>query len=81
MEILSPAGSPEGLIASIKGGCDAVYLGGKAFGARAFSQNFSDGEIEGAVKYAHERNVKVYVTVNTLIKDSEMADAVSYVRF
>ena len=81
MEILSPAGSPEGLIASIKGGCDAVYLGGKAFGARAFSQNFSDGEIEGAVRYAHEKNVKVYVTVNTLIKDSEMADAVSYVRF
>ena len=81
MEILSPAGSPEGLIASIKGGCDAVYLGGKAFGARAFSQNFSDGEIAGAVEYAHKRNVKVYVTVNTLIKDSEMNEAVSYVRF
>ena len=81
MEILSPAGSPEGLIASIKGGCDAVYLGGKAFGARAFSQNFSDSEIEGAVKYAHDKGVKVYVTVNTLIKDSEMNDAVSFVRF
>ena len=81
MEILSPAGSPEGLIASIKGGCDAVYLGGKAFGARAFSQNFSDGEIAGAVEYAHKRKVKVYVTVNTLIKDSEMNEAVSYVRF
>ena len=81
MEILSPAGSPEGLIASIKGGCDAVYLGGKAFGARAFSQNFSDKEIEGAVNYAHERNVKVHVTVNTLIKNSEMSDAVSYVKF
>ncbi|MCL1811599.1 MAG: U32 family peptidase [Methanomassiliicoccaceae archaeon] len=81
MEILSPAGSPEGLVASIKGGCDAVYLGGKAFGARAFTQNFSDGEIKGAVDYAHERNVKVYVTVNTLIKDSEMNDAVSYVKF
>ena len=81
MEILSPAGSPEGLIASIKGGCDAVYLGGKAFGARAFSQNFSDKELEGAVNYAHERDVKVYVTVNTLIKDHEMSEAVSYVRF
>jgi len=81
MEILSPAGSPEGLIASIKGGCDAVYLGGKAFGARAFSQNFSDSEIEGAVRYAHNKGVKVYVTVNTLIKDSEMNDAVSFVRF
>ncbi len=81
MEILSPAGSPEGLTASIKGGCDAVYLGGKAFGARAFSQNFSDSEIEGTVGYAHDNNVKVYVTVNTLIKDHEMSDAVSYVRF
>ncbi|MDR3074505.1 MAG: U32 family peptidase [Candidatus Methanoplasma sp.] len=81
MEILSPAGSPEGLAASIKGGCDAVYLGGNAFGARAFSKNFSDAEIEGAVNYAHDRGVKVYVTVNTLIKDSEMDDAVSFVRF
>ena len=81
MEILSPAGSPEGLIASIKGGCDAVYLGGKAFGARAFTQNFSDKEIEGAVNYAHERGVKVYVTVNTLIKDHEMSEAISYVKF
>lgn len=81
MEILSPAGSPEGLMASIKGGCDAVYLGGKMFGARAFSKNFSDSEIEGAVNFAHDNNVKAYITVNTLIKDSEMDDAISYVRF
>ena len=45
MEILSPAGSPEGLVASVKGGCDAVYLGGKSFGARAFSNNFTDKQI------------------------------------
>lgn len=81
MEILAPAGSPEGLVAAIQGGCNAVYLGGEAYGARTFSANFTDSQIEGAVKYAHERNVKVYVTVNTLIKDSEMDDAVSYVRF
>ncbi|MCQ2069715.1 MAG: U32 family peptidase [archaeon] len=81
MEILAPAGSPEGLIASIKGGCDAVYLGGKAFGARAYSGNFTDRQLEGAVNYAHDNDVKVYVTVNTLIKDSEMDDAVSFVRF
>jgi putative protease len=81
MEILSPAGSPEGLVASIKGGCDAVYLGGKSFSARAYSDNFSDSELEGAINYAHDRNVKVYVAVNTLVKDSEMADAVAYVRF
>lgn len=81
MEILAPAGSPEGLVAAIQGGCNAVYLGGQAYGARAFSANFTDSQIEGAVKYAHDRGVKVYVTVNTLIKDSEMEDAVSYVRF
>lgn len=81
MEILAPAGSPEGLVAAIQGGCNAVYLGGEAYGARAFSANFTDSQIEGAVKYAHERDVKVYVTVNTLIKDSEMDDAVSFVRF
>ncbi len=81
MEILAPAGSPEGLVAAIKGGCNAVYLGGKSYGARAFTDNFSDQQIEGAVMYAHDRGVKVYVTVNTLIKDSEMDDALSFVRF
>ena len=81
MEILSPAGSPEGLVASIKGGCDAVYLGGKTFGARAFSPNFNDIEMEGAVRYAHDHGVKVYITVNTLIRDTEMRNATSYIRF
>ncbi len=81
MEILSPAGNPEGLVASILGGCDAVYLSGKTFGARAFAGNFSDKQLEGAVNYAHDHNVKAYVTVNTLVKDSEMEDAVSFVRF
>lgn len=81
MEILAPAGSPEGLVAAIKGGCDAVYLGGSAFGARAFAKNFTDQELEGAIEYAHSKGVRVHVTVNTLIKNSEMEDAVSYVRF
>ncbi len=81
MDILAPAGSPEGLVAAIKGGCDAVYLAGKNFGARAFASNFTDAELEGAIKYAHENGVKVNVTVNTLIKNSEMADAVQFVQF
>ncbi|HKM14087.1 MAG TPA: peptidase U32 family protein [Candidatus Methanomethylophilaceae archaeon] len=81
MEILAPAGSPEGLVAAIKGGCSAVYLGGKSYGARAFANNFTDQQLEGAVNYAHERDVKVYVTVNTLIKDSEMNGAVSFIKF
>ena len=81
MDILAPAGSPEGLVAAIKGGCDAVYLAGKNFGARAFANNFTDQELEGAIRYAHEHGVKVNVTVNTLIKDSEMEDAVSFVQY
>jgi len=81
MEILSPAGNPEGLVASVLGGCDAVYLSGKSFGARAFAGNFTDQQLEGAINYAHDHGVKVHVTVNTLIKDSEMDDAVSFVKF
>jgi putative protease len=81
MEILAPVGSPEALVAAVKGGADAVYLGGKRFGARKFSDNFENGQLEGAVAYAHDNDVKVYVTVNTLIKNSEMADAISFVRY
>ncbi len=81
MEILSPAGSPDSLIAAVKGGCDAVYLAGKSFGARAYAGNFSDSELEGAIAYAHDNGVKVHVTVNTLIKNSEMDEAVSFVKF
>ena len=81
MEILSPAGNPEGLAAAIKGGCDAVYLAGKSFGARAFAGNFTDRELEGAIGYAHDRHVKVHVAVNTSILNREMDEAVSFVRF
>jgi putative protease len=81
MEILAPVGSPEALVAAVKGGADSVYLGGKRFGARKFSDNFDDGPLEGAVAYAHNNNVKVYVTVNTLIKNSEIADAIAFVRY
>ncbi|MDR0198290.1 MAG: U32 family peptidase [Methanomassiliicoccaceae archaeon] len=81
MEILAPVGSPEALVAAVKGGADAVYLGGKRFGARKFSDNFDNGQLEGAVGYAHDNDVKVYVTANTLIKNSEMADAISFVKY
>ncbi len=81
MEILAPVGSPESLPAAVKAGADAIYLAGKSFGARAFAGNFSDKELEGAVGYAHDNGVKVHVTVNTLVKDSEIEDAVSFVRF
>ncbi len=81
MEILSPAGNPDGLAAAVKGGCDAVYLAGKDYGARAFAGNFTDRQLEGAVNYAHDRGVKVHVTVNTSLKNRELSDAVTFVRF
>ena len=81
MEILSPAGNPDGLAAAVKGGCDAVYLAGKDFGARAFAGNFTDRQLEGAVGYAHDHGVRVHVTVNTSLRNQEMSEAVSFVRF
>lgn len=80
-ELLSPAGNFESLIAAIEGGCDAIYLGGKLFGARAFSQNFNDEELEKAVLYAHSYGVKIYVTANTLIYESEVNRFMEYIDF
>ncbi len=77
-ELLAPAGSPEAFRAAIAAGADAVYLSGKRFGARKFAANFSDAEIEESVGYAHARGVRVYVTVNTLIHDREIAATADY---
>lgn len=74
MELLSPAGNREALTAAISCGADAVYLGYTAFGARSYAGNFdADGLLE-AVEYAHERGKKIYVTVNTLVKQCETDD-------
>lgn len=81
IELLAPAGNMESLIASISAGCDAVYISGKKYGARAFANNFSLEEIKEAVRFAHLYDVKVYVTVNTLIYDSEMDDFLEYIEF
>ena len=80
-ELLSPAGNFESLKAAILAGCDAVYLGGKLFGARAFSNNFSNDELVEAINYAHLYDVKVYVTVNTLIYEHEVDRFMNYVDF
>jgi putative protease len=80
-ELLAPAGSSEMLIAAIAAGADAVYLGGRRFGARQFSENFDDEALAGAAAYSHARGVKVYVTVNTLIFPREMEDAGRYLVF
>ena len=81
VELLAPAGNMEALKAAIQAGCDAVYIGGKNFGARAFSKNFSDEEIIAAINYAHLYGVKIYITVNTLIYDNEVDDFIKYIEF
>ncbi|MGD0057445.1 MAG: peptidase U32 family protein, partial [Methanomassiliicoccales archaeon] len=81
MELLSPAGSKDSLKAAIRGGADAVYLGGKQFGARRLAQNFTDSELKGAVRLAHDNGVKVLITVNTLVKQKELSAALSYLDY
>lgn len=78
-ELLAPAGSMESLRAAVQNGCDAVYLGGKAFGARATAANFEREEMQEALRYAHLHGVRVYVTVNTLYKDQELKPLLEFV--
>ncbi|MBQ6603948.1 MAG: U32 family peptidase [Eubacterium sp.] len=71
-ELLAPAGTPEAFQAAISAGADAVYLGGSLFGARAYAGNFTRDQLLSALDYAHLRDKKVYLTVNTLLKDAEL---------
>ncbi|HWQ06059.1 MAG TPA: U32 family peptidase [Feifaniaceae bacterium] len=71
-EILAPVGGEEQLLAAVRCGANAVYLGGKNFNARRNAENFAEADLQKAVSYCHARNVKVYITVNTLILDSEL---------
>ena len=77
-ELLAPAGSPMALQAAIAAGADAVYLSGKRFGARKFATNFDEPALAQAIDYAHLRGVKVYVTVNTLIRENELIDVAGH---
>ena len=79
IEVLAPAGGPEALRAAVFAGADAVYLGGPAFGARAHAKNFTLEELKEAVRFCHGRDVRVHVTVNTLLKDSEIEEALRLV--
>ncbi len=79
IEILAPAGSMESLVAAVRSGADAVYLGEKDFSARASAQNFSSDELKEAIDYCHIRGVKAYLTVNTLMFDSELQKALSLI--
>lgn len=78
LELLAPAGSYEAFKAAVENGADAVYLGGKSFSARANAANFDLTELREVIRYAHERRVKVYVTVNILIADQEFPELIHY---
>lgn len=81
IELLAPAGSVESLISAVQNGADAVYIGGKLFNARINANNFDDKTMIAAIDYAHLRGVKVFVTMNTLIKDEELIEALRYAKF
>lgn len=75
LELLSPAGSPEAVIASVQNGADSIYMGFGGHNARRGAKNFTDEEFEASVRYCRVRGCKVYLTLNTLINDREMSEA------
>ena len=77
-ELLAPAGDFECLVAAVRGGADAVYIGGKTFSARAYAKNFDIDEIKRAVAYCHLHGVKLYVTMNIQVYDNELDEAVEF---
>ena len=79
-ELLAPAGDFECLVAAVRGGADAVYIGGKAFSARAYAKNFDSDEIKKAVSYCHLHGVKLYVTMNILLFGNELDEAVAFAK-
>ncbi|MGD1061238.1 MAG: U32 family peptidase, partial [Methanomassiliicoccales archaeon] len=78
MEVLAPAGSVRAFKAALLAGADAIYVGGKRFGARRLAQNLTESELRGAVSLAHDRGTKVYVTVNTLVNEDELSQVLDY---
>lgn len=81
IELLAPAGNMESLKAAVAGGCDAIYLGLTSFSARAFAGNFTHEEFVEAIQYCHIRNVRIYVTINTMLFESEIENAKKEVAF
>ncbi len=78
-ELLSPAGTKESVYSAVNNGCNAVYLGGKKFSARKYAANFSDDELIEIIDFCHIRNVKVFITINTLYKNSEINELLEFV--
>ncbi|EQB89790.1 putative protease [Clostridium punense] len=81
IELLAPGGSLESMYAAVQSGCDAIYMGGTKFSARAYASNFSDEDLIRAVDYCHLYGVKVYIALNTLIKENEMKEAFEYAKY
>lgn len=81
IEVLSPVGSPNSLVAAVRSGADAIYLGAKSFSARRNATNFAEDELLNTVKYCHKRQVKVYVTVNIMIKEKEIAEVIELLEY
>ncbi len=80
-ELLAPAGNFEALKAAIYNGADAIYLGGKKFGARKFASNFDENEMVEAINFVHLYNKKIYVTVNTIVYNDEIDECLNYIEF
>lgn len=80
-ELLLPVGNPEAFHAAIKGGADAIFLGLKQFNARGRAKNFTNGQLQTILKLAREKNVAVYITLNTVIKNSEIPELLDYLHF
>ena len=80
-ELLAPAGNMESLKAAVAGGCDAVYMGLTCFSARAFAGNFTHEQFQEAIAYCHPRDVRIYVTINTMLYETEMENAKKEVAF
>jgi len=81
VELLSPAGNMECLVSAVQNGADAVYVGGKKFGARAYANNFDYDEMVDAIKYCHLYGVRIYVTVNIICFEDELEEALKYIEF
>ena len=77
-ELLAPAGNAEGFYGAVRAGADAVYIGGSRFGARAYAENFTTEELIECIRYGHLLGRKIYLTVNTLLKESEVSELFEY---
>lgn len=80
VEILAPAGSFESMVAAVNAGADAVYIGGSRFGARAYANNLDEEAMIRAIDYVHLHGCKIYMTVNTLVKEKELPDLYDYLK-